>query len=238
MRAVILACQTIQDELRLALKETGADYPVVYIESGLHNTPEVLHRRIQSQLDMIDNVETVLMAFGYCGNSLLGIKSASFTIVVPRVDDCIPLLLGSCEARRLISQEMGTYFATKGWLGNERNILGEYERCVSRYGEQRALRLIKTMLGHYRRFMLIDTGAYPIDSVVPRTEEFAARVGLKHAIVPGSLRLLHKLLRGQWDREFIVLKPGEEIRLQDICSAEGDRLSQTNTCLDGRRINI
>jgi len=231
MRAVILACQTIRDELRLALQETDADYPVVYIESGLHTNPDALRRRIQGQLDMIDNVDAVLMAFGYCGNSLLGIKSAAFTIVVPRADDCIPLLLGSCEARRRISQEMGTYFATKGWLDNERNILVEYERCVSRYGEQRALRVMKTMLGHYRRFMVIDTGAFPIDSVTPRTEAFAARLGLQHATASGSLRLLHKLLLGQWDQEFIVLKPGEEIRLEDVCSGEGGQVSQIGVCM-------
>lgn len=226
MRAAILACQTIKEELRLALKDTGVDYPVIYIESGLHNRPAALQQRIQGQLDMIDNVDTVLMGFGFCGNGLLGIKSSAFTIVLPKVDDCIPLLLGSCEARRLISQEMGTYFATKGWLDYEQNILWEYERCVSRYGEQRALRLMKTMLGNYRRFMVIDTGAYPVDSVTPRTEEFAARLGLRHAIAPGSLRLLHKLLRGHWDEEFLVLKPGEEVRLEDICSGDGDQVSQ------------
>jgi hypothetical protein len=126
---------------------------------------------------------------------------------------------------------MGTYFATKGWLDNERNILVEYERCVSRYGEQRALRVMKTMLGHYRRFMVIDTGAFPMDSVTPRTEAFAARLGLQHATASGSLRLLHKLLLGQWDQEFIVLKPGEEIRLEDVCSGEGGQVSQIGVCM-------
>ncbi|MDT8902572.1 DUF1638 domain-containing protein [Anaeroselena agilis] len=231
MRAVIIACQTIKEELCLALKETGVDYPVIYIESGLHNTPNVLHSRIQAQLDLLGNVDYVLLAFGFCGNSLVGIKSSAFTIVLPKADDCIPLLLGSCEARKLITQEMGTYFATKGWLDYEKNILWEYERCISRYGEQRALRVMKTMLGHYRRFMVIDTGAYETDCVTPRTEEFAARLGLKHAITPGSLRLLHKLLLGQWDQEFIVLAPGEEISLEDVCSAGGGQVSQPGACL-------
>lgn len=222
MRAVILACQTLKEELRLAIRETGIDYPVIYIESGLHNRPESLQRRIQGQLDMIDNVDVVLMVFGYCGNGLLGIKPAGFKVVVPRVDDCIPLLLGSPEARRRISQEAGTYFVTKGWLDYEQNILWEYDRCVTRYGEERALRLMKTMLGNYGRFMVIDTGAYPLDSVIARTSEFAAKLNLRHAVAPGSPRLLHKLLLGQWDEEFVVLEPGQEVRLDDFCAGGAD----------------
>jgi hypothetical protein len=221
VRAVILACQTVREELRLAITDTGCNYPVVYIESGLHNRPESLQRRIQDQLNMIDNVDVVLLVFGYCGNGLLGVKSAAFKMVIPRVDDCIPLLLGSAEARRRISQEMGTYFVTKGWLDYEQNILWEYDRCISRYGAERALRLMKTMLGNYGRFMVIDTGAYPLDSVTPRTTAFADAMGLRHAIAPGSPRLLHKLLTGQWDEEFLVLEPGREIRLDDFCGGAG-----------------
>lgn len=222
VRTLILACQTLREELRLALRETGVDYPVIYIESGLHNRPEALKQRIQQQLDMIDNIDVVLMVFGYCGNGLLGVRPAGFKIVVPRVDDCIPLLLGSLEARRRISQEAGTYFVTKGWLDYEQNILWEYDRCVARYGEERARRLMKTMLGNYGRFMVIDTGAYPLDTVTPRTSEFAARLNLEHAVVPGSPRLLHKLLRGQWDEEFVVVESGREVRLADFCAGGTD----------------
>lgn len=220
MRIAVIACQTLRDELRLALKETGVNYPVFYIEAGLHSKPESLRKRIQQELDMIDNVDTILMVFGYCGNSLMGVKSSCFQIVIPRVDDCIPLLLGSAKARKEISQGMGTYFITKGWLDYEQNIIWEYERCVARYGEQRALRLMKSMLAHYQRFMVIDTGAYPVDSVMPRTSTFAQKVGMKHEIAQGSLRLINKLLLGQWDEEFIVLKPGEELTMDDICASD------------------
>jgi len=220
LRIAVVACQTIRDELRLALRETSVNYPVFYIEAGLHKKPEALHERIQQELDMIDNVDTILLAFGYCGNSLMGVKSSNFQLVIPRVDDCIPLLLGSAKARKEISQGMGTYFITKGWLDYEQNIVWEYERCVTRYGEPRALRIMKSMLGNYQRFMVIDTGAYPVDNVVTRTSSFAQRLDMKYEIAQGSLRLLYKLLLGQWDEEFIILKPGEVLTMNDICSSE------------------
>jgi hypothetical protein len=222
MNIMIMACQTIREELRLAIKQTGVNYPVIYIESGLHDQPDSLRRQIQESIDKIDNVDILLMAFGYCGNSLLGVKSSQFKMVIPRVDDCISLLLGSTAMRKKISMEMGTYFLTKGWLESDHNLLKEYERCVTRYGEQRALRVMKTMLGHYRRFMVIDTGAYPIESVTPKIREFAEKHDKRHEVTAGSPRLFHKLLLGQWDDEFIILEPGQEVTIDDICADSND----------------
>ncbi|MBP2634527.1 MAG: hypothetical protein H6Q72_434 [Firmicutes bacterium] len=225
MGTAILACQTLQAELTLAVQETKVDFPIIYIESGLHNTPELLHKRIQEEINRIDNVDTILLLFGYCGNSLLGVKSDKATLVLPKVDDCIPLLLGSCEARKNISKEMGTYFLTKGWLDYENNLLQEYERCIERYGQSRTSKIMKIMLGHYKRFMLIDTGAYALESVLVKTQAVAEKLNLCHAVTPGSLRLFHKLLKGAWDDEFLVLEPGKAITISDICG--GNEVDQT-----------
>jgi len=222
---MIVACQTVQEELRLAIKQTGVNYPVIYIESGLHNQPGSLRREIQETIDRIDNVTTILLVFGYCGNSLLGVKSSKFKMVLPRVDDCIALLLGSGDVRKKISREIGTYFLTKGWLDGESNLLQEYQRCIVLYGEQRATRIMQTMLKHYGRFMVIDTGAYPVESITASTQEFAKKHNKRHEVAPGCLRLFHKLLLGQWDEEFIILEPGQEITMDDICSG-GSGVSQ------------
>ena len=120
---------------------------------------------------------------------------------------------------------MGTYFLTKGWLDGESNLLDEYQRCVGRYGEQRATRIMQTMLKHYRRFVVIDTGAYLVESIIASTQQFAEKHGKRHEIATGSLRLFHKLLLGQWDEEFIILEPGQEITMDDICSG-GSGVSQ------------
>lgn len=225
MGTAILACQTLQAELTLAVQETKRDFPIIYVESGLHNTPELLHKKIQEEINRIDNVDTILLLFGYCGNSLLGIKSNKAKLVLPKVDDCIPLLLGSCETRKNISKEMGTYFLTKGWLDYENNLLKEYERCIKRYGQNRTSKIMKIMLGHYKRFMLIDTGAYPLESVLTYTKDIAARLNLYHDVTSGSLRLFYKLLRGEWDEEFLVLEPGRAVTISDICG--GSDAAQT-----------
>lgn len=222
MSTVIISCQTIKREVRLAISETGVDYPVLLIDSGLHNFPDQLRKAIQEQINKIDNVDTILMAMGFCGNGLIGIKSTEARMIIPRADDCISLLLGSYELRRKISKEEGTYFLTKGWLDFERNLIVEYQRCVEKYGPDRALRVMKVMLGHYRRLMVIDTKAYELEDILDTTRAFAEKMGMKHEEFTGSMRFLKKLLLGPWDEEFIIMEPGRELTFKDMCIGNND----------------
>lgn len=161
-------------------------------------------------------MEAIILGFGYCGNSLMGIVSPRARLVIPRPDDCISLLLGSYEMRKSISREIGTYFLTKGWLEYESNLLKEYERCVKRYGSEKALRIMKIMLENYGRLMVIDTGAYQLEDFIGITRDFAEKLGIKHETVNGSLRFLDKLLLRPWDEEFIIMEPGREVTLEHM----------------------
>ncbi|CQR73014.1 hypothetical protein SpAn4DRAFT_2246 [Sporomusa ovata] len=68
--------------------------------------------------EYIDTLEAniILMLFGCFGNGLVGIKFAKATLIIPRIDDCITMLLGSTETRRNIPDEASTFFLTKDWL--------------------------------------------------------------------------------------------------------------------------
>ncbi|HHV35462.1 MAG TPA: DUF1638 domain-containing protein [Syntrophomonadaceae bacterium] len=217
MGAVIIACHTISDEVNKVIAEAGIDYPVIWIESGLHNFPETLRERLQEQINKIANVEHIILVYGYCGNALLGIYSHNAKLIIPRVDDCISLLLGSYQKREALSNELGTYFLTKGWIENENNIIKEYERCVERYGQEQSERVMKIMLEHYKRLVLIDTGAYSLDDeCLEKSYVLAKKVGLRYQIETGSLNLLKKLLSGPWDDDFVILQPGEALSMDDF----------------------
>jgi len=223
---IIVACQTIRDEVNLAIAETGVNYPVLWIEYGLHNFPDRLGHKIQEEINKIENVKTILLAFGNCGNSLLGIKSPQAQLIIPRVDDCITLLLGSYERRQNLYKEIGTYFLTKGWLENEQNLLSEYERCVKGYGKDKALRVMKMMLNNYHRLMVIDTQAYQFEGILIKTKGFADALGLSHEKIDGSLRFLKKLLLGPWDEEFAIIPPGQEVMLEHLIINNDEGLMQ------------
>jgi hypothetical protein len=211
---IILACNTIANELNLAVKETGSNHPVYWIESGLHNNPKVLKDHLQSELDKLSNVDCVLLAFGFCGNAVLGLKTGSFKLVIPRVDDCISLLVGSEENRRKIG--IGTYFLTKGWVDNERNVWEEYKQTVKKYGRERTDRIYKTLLNHYCHLGIIDTGAYDLNSFLPTSEAIAKDLDLEHVIIPGTMEYFNKLLTGPYDNDFVVIGPQSEVTYHDL----------------------
>ncbi|MCR4419261.1 MAG: DUF1638 domain-containing protein [Clostridia bacterium] len=216
MKAVVLACRTIAEELSAAVASTGVDYPIFWVESGLHNYPDRLRRRIQEELNRLANVDTVLLAFGSCGNALLGVSSPTARLVFPRVEDCISLLLGSEDVRRKLSREVGTYYLTKGWMDYETSLWSEYHHCLRKYGPEKTARIMRLMLKHYRRLVLIDTGTYDLAKYRGQTEELAAALGLEHRVVPGSSRLFEKLLLGPWDEEFVLVEPGEAVGLAHL----------------------
>jgi hypothetical protein len=200
--------------MNLAICETGVQHPVLWIESRLHERPDKLRSKLQEEINKISNVQYIAMAFGYCGSALTGIKSENSFLVIPRVDDCIALLLGSQAKRYLLSNETGTYYLTKGWLEYENSILNEYDRCSSRYGQERAKEITKIMLEHYRRLVVIDTGAYCVETCLEKIQKLANILNINYQVVPGSGDLLKKLLTGQWDNDFCIIPPGTKVTME------------------------
>ena len=46
LKTAILACKTLRHEIEKACEKYNIDYPIHWIESGLHNYPEKLHKYI------------------------------------------------------------------------------------------------------------------------------------------------------------------------------------------------
>lgn len=226
MQTVLLACRTLEDEVGKAVRETGFSGEVRWVESGLHNRPEVLRRRLQEELDRVEGAGTVLLAFGTCGNAVVGLSARGFLLVFPRADDCITLLLGSCDRRKEISSEAGTYFLTRGWLEHETSLWAEHQAAVRKYGTARAERLLRTMLAHYTRLAVVETGAFDVDSFVERTRPIVAGLKLEHAIVPGTLAYLGRLLTGPWEGEFVTVGPGETVTVEHIFGPPAARVGE------------
>ena len=74
MKTAILACKTLRHEIEKACEKHNIDYPIHWIESGLHNYPEKLHKYIQDELDNMQDYDRVILTFGLCGNSLVGVE--------------------------------------------------------------------------------------------------------------------------------------------------------------------
>lgn len=217
METVILACNTIRNELEKAAAETSCPHGFVWVESGLHLVTASLRRRLQEELDQITGVQRVLLAFGFCGNAVAGLKSRDYELVIPRVDDCITLLLGSKENRERCCRQGGVYFLTKGWLEGEINIWKEYHAVLERFGPERTERIYRLMLAHYKFLALIDTGAYDLPTLLPHVRQISATLKLELLILEGTDRYLKNFLLGPWNNDhFVIIPPLTTIELAHL----------------------
>jgi hypothetical protein len=196
--------------------DAGADrYPVIWVPSGKHAWPDKLRTCIQETIDALPpSCKTVLLVFGFCGNSMVGIRAGGRTLVLPRAADCIPLFLGSLQKRMEYGTD--TYFFTEGYLRSETSFASEYKGLIGRYGEKRGLSVMKKMLAHYRSIAVVDTGAFDVPPVVSALAEFSKLVDIPVSVIPGNLRLIDGLLAGNRNAdEFLTAPPGGSISFED-----------------------
>jgi hypothetical protein len=211
--ASIVACKTLAPEIELVMRRRGLAMPLVLVESGRHAWPDRLRECIQESIDSVPAGRTVLLAFGFCGNSMVGVKSRSHTLVMPRVADCVPIFLGSRAARE--AHGIHTYFYTKGYLESDANLAKEYRRVLERYGKKRGDRVAREMMKQYQHIAIIDTGAFDPGEVAGQVAPLAAIVEVPVSVVPGNLRLIDALLTGEWgEDEFYILPGGSEVSLE------------------------
>jgi hypothetical protein len=201
----VVACEMIRDEMEKAMRELGGGFEVSWIDSALHNTPDLLRARLQEKLDTLEG-GPVLLAFGKCGGAAVGLRTGAYKLVMPRVDDCISLLLGS-PARR-VEMKGRMYFLTAGWLRGDRNIYAEYHYAMKKYGAEQTKQIFAELFGNYQFISVLDTGSFDMEAATEQTVKIAKAFSLGHCVVEGTIQYLRDLLAGNWDEErFITVPP-------------------------------
>lgn len=209
---VVVACQAVARELTCA--SAGLTVEVVYLDQGLHLAPERTPAIIQAQVDAAGH-KVVGLAYGLCARALLGVKAGPGGLIVPRVHDCIALLMGGQGVfHRRHEARPGTYYLTPGWLEAEKDPLTLMNReYTDRLGQEDAQWAMREELKNYTHFCFLNTSPEEAPRVRERTRRNASFFGKQYLEVPGDLRLLRQLLRGPYEqKDFIVLAPGEKVR--------------------------
>ncbi|MFZ5436755.1 MAG: DUF1638 domain-containing protein [Bacillota bacterium] len=205
----VLACHVLSDELLQVMPE-GTRYE--FLEYSLHRTPEELKRQLSRRIQEDTSTGCLALAYGLCSNGVAGITSPRHTIVIPNAHDCISLLLG--DARRYLkefSERPGTYYLSKGWIEHGGDPLSEYYRYEEKYGRQDALWVMEELYKNYRRLVFIDTGLPDLMPYRRHAQEAARFLKLEYEEVKGSASLLQRLVRQDWNEDFLVFRPGERI---------------------------
>ena len=209
-RRRVIACATVIEEMRPLLP---ADVPYEVLDFGLHLRPQDLKRTLQEKIDEASQqADVVILGYGLCSMAVVGLKATTATLVVSRSDDCIAIFLGSCAAyKQQASKAPGTYYLTKGWIEVGDTPFSEHEKLVDKYGEAKAMRMMKLTLKNYTRLAFINTGDYNLDSYRAYARRTSEKFELRYEEIDGSPALVQKMIAGPWDAEFVVVSPGETI---------------------------
>lgn len=218
-RRRVIACATVIEEMLPLLPE---DVPYEVLDFGLHLRPENLKIALQEKIDEASQkADVLLLGYGLCSMAIVGLKATTAALVIPRVDDCIAIFLGSCEAYKAqAKKEPGTYYLTKGWIEVGDGPFEEHKKMAEKYGEEKARRMTQLMLKNYTRLGFINTGQYEIERYRTYAQDTAQDFGLRFEEIDGSPALVKKMIYGPWDAEFMVVSPGQTIRYQDFINPD------------------
>jgi hypothetical protein len=214
-QAAVIACATVIEEM---MPHLPPDIEYEVLDFGLHVNPEALRSTLQETIDRTsERAETIILGYGLCSQAVVGLRANGCTLVVPKVDDCIAIFLGSGKAYRAqTNMAPGTYYLTKGWIEAGDSPFDEYDSLVRQYGKPRARRLMARMLKNYTRLALINTGQYELERYRDYSRRTAERFGLRYEEIPGSDALVIRMLYGPWDGDFVIARPGETISYLDF----------------------
>ena len=214
-RCKLIACAAVMEEM-LPFMPPRTSYEV--LDFGLHTNPKSLRRALQNATNSsAPDIETIILGYGLCSQAVIGLKSGSRTLIIPRVDDCIAIFLGSvAEYQKQCSAVPGTYYLTKGWIEFGDTPFSEYDILVGRYGERIAQRIINQILKNYTRLAFINTGNNKLGHYRERARSLAEQFGLRYEEIEGSDVIIKKMVCGPWDDEFIIIPPGKTVSFFDF----------------------
>ena len=127
------------------------------------------------------------------------------------------MLLGSEERYRAnLGSEMGAFFLTGGWLKHFNPKQKFYEVMLSKLGHEKALKLAKRTLANYKRFALVETEADDIDVSFQEMSEQVKFFDLETYRMQGTLDVLRRFVKGEWNEKFQVVPPGQKTELWNL----------------------
>jgi hypothetical protein len=206
MKKVMIGCNVLRKEAEALLD--CSDIECRWIQESLHNTPDLLHTEIQKAIDQESDADIIFLSYGLCGQALAGIEARACPLVIPRIDDCIAMILA--DRTDLGDLRRSSYFVSQGWLWGEDGIGYEHDRIKEKYGEKRALRIARAMFKNYSYLLFIKTGV-ETQADRDKCQAMAEKLGLQVNETTGNIQMLEDMLKGGDDQRFIVLKPGEKI---------------------------
>ena len=239
----LISCEVFVRPACLAIATSPHTVDPVFTAKAEHDQPDRLKATIQGYIDEVDRLggyEGILIGMGLCGNGLVGVKARTAPLVIPRAHDCCTLFLGSKEKfASEFGENLSAEWSSAGYMERGEGYLREsevgislgtdreYDDLVAQYGEENARYVWDTLHPPSRQseVIFIKDPEIPDETFEREAQAEAEKRDLGFKLVRGNMRLIHKLIHGDWNSdEFLVVSPGERIRgiydREEIIAAE------------------
>lgn len=216
-KSILIACETLREELEKLIQHTGIQMDLVWMNGGLHTSPKNLRENLQIEINKHDGLyEDIILVYGFCGGGTENLETKSSSLILPRAEDCISILLGGNCPRSHVNERDMAVFLTRGWIRTFNQMEGLNIRSLKeKYGDDQGKDLYRRIYRGYRNIDIIDTGAYRLEEIDEDISEIQDVLGLSCKTIDGSLVLIEKLLNRDWDEDFIVKGPGLRVEKKD-----------------------
>ena len=210
---VILACTSLKDYVDEAQKRLGTNIKAIYVSRLYHRDPKEMREHILEKLDNLpEGTENVLVCMGYCGGSWEGVAKNSCRIVLPRIDDCVSLVMQlTDEPKSNLKEDTHFYVRDKDPSKESIKAIFEHMANAQNLDQETREKYHKHWQDMYEEIDIIDT---PINDA--RSQEYYDKVKVdadwldaRLEYVMGGTHMIEKLIKGDWDDQFLVLEPGE-----------------------------
>lgn len=227
-KQLVISCGMLSDEFKRAYQVCNSKCDIVWTKRALHKHPMSLKDTLMSIIAEHQDQDDILLTYGLCGNGTIGIKSEHTRLVIPRFHDCIHQLIQSVDNYTTHNAELwkignseinvqkqtkaGHLYLTRSWTLDQEAICQQSRAIMKTYGKYQGQEILDEMYGDYTDIDVIDTDSYDVPAVLQYAQDAAKMHNLDVNQIKGSTLILEKLLRGEWDSDFIVLEPGQELK--------------------------
>jgi hypothetical protein len=236
MRLKAIICQSLTREMELVAPRSPHSVEVEVLTMGLHDLGAAMRSHLQERIDASDGAgyDALLLGYGLCGRGTEGLRAGKTPLVLPRVHDCIGILMGDHHTyQAYFENHPGVYYRSPGWTEfqapdlhwlqpaqtSAKHPLGERrtrEELVAQYGEENGNYLFEQFSAYRRNYSgltYIATGVASDDRNRALARAEAEHEGWMFDEIQGSLRLLERMVKGDWDvADFLVVPPGATVR--------------------------
>lgn len=232
MRLKLICCEVFTREACLSIAHSPHTIDPIFTPKAAHELPDDLRAILQTMIDEVNDKHSetydyIILGFGICGNSTIGLKSEKIPMVIPRAHDCCTLFLGSRDSFvEHFGEDLSAEWTSVGYMergyetfrdNNASYILGldrKYEDYVKEYGEDNA-KYIWDML-HPRRqdeVIYIDVPEFSHLGTEKKAAEQADKEDKHLKVLKGDMNLIKRLVHGKWDAaDFLIIPAGNTIK--------------------------